>query len=1542
MSMLFWRARHWPTLLAALLLLGLLPSAARPALAAGTVTVTTAQQDQVNDNGACSLREAMQAINVPAQPFNDDCGNIPSDPVTVKFNQPGTIKLNGTVLPNVVRNIVIIGPVVIDGGNGAVFDVTPNGILTLTNLTITKAGRAVDSDGTLNVAGVSFLSNGGPSGVIGAAIFSAGKTNIAGAAFTANQTGDDGGAIHHIGSQTLSIAGSVFNGNVAKRRGGAIYASAPVVLSDSVFNGNIAKGEDPNNNGTDGDAGDDYSSMGGGALFYNPSNGAYQLKLTRIILNGNLTPKGNGGALYINGSDTLASVRDSSFNGNLAGTPPATARFGGAINNFGKLEVTHVTLLNNAVVGDGGAIANDRRAELSLSNSTLVANAASGNGAGLANSNSIGSVRPTATLRNVTLALNAAVGQGGGIFNQEGASVDLGNTIISGSDGGGLGGNCAGTINSAGHNLDSGTSCGLGGPGDQSSADAKLDAPFFNGGPLSTLLTMKPLAGSAALEAGDGALCAAAPVSNQDQTGDARPKGAICDIGALEAPAPAAGFSSTPLPPGPINVGNVVLGASGQKSFGISNTGNKSLTISAAQLGGTNPEQFALLAPLPLSVSANSSASLVVSCTPTDAPGTRTALLTLVTDAPGAETVGYNLLCQATAQPTPGFSSTPAAPGPLSFGEVNVGASGSFKLSVQESGSAPLSVNSPSLRGPNAGEFSFGGGFNLNLPDGEPPFEIDLTCTPAQPGIRSATLTIATNDPARPSVNYTLTCKGITPPTAPLTPDGTNLPASGGPFWVAASPDGQHVYVSSRDSNQLRVFERSSPTTLALRDTYVDGGQDELGTTISDMVRPRYLVISSDGANVYLATSNGNAVVAFARNVETGKLRFLHSVKEGDSYGCIPAPCDGTIDGMQDAYGLALSPDGQFLYVTGSGDSAITVLRRNLSTGAIRTRFLNNDTGAAFVQTISDPNLANGRGVVVSPDGNNVYAVSNTQDALVSLLRDPVAGTLSAPQAIRDGDTFGSPPQALVVDGLDTPVDVTISPDGGQVYVASQGDNAVALFQRDQTNKGRLGYVGRYKDGTDQIDGLAGATGLALTPDGGYLFATGGNDNALAVFERNATNGQLRFAQAVFRQPAIGPGPNPALANPVGVASAPDGRSVYVAALGDNQVVLLPFANPKPTASSLAPASAPVGSPDLTLTVHGADFVPGATVRWNNDSLPTTFVNSGQLEATVAALRLSGIGEANLRVSNPAPGGGDSNELRFTITAPEANPVPSLDELVPAGVIAGAASQTITLQGAGFLPHSKVYWNAQPRPTVYVNATTLQAKLETSDLAQPGDAALTVVNPAPGGGTSNAAAFGVAAPGSNPIPALLRISPPSANVDEATGSALTLTVYGSGFGPESQGLWNGEPRPTEYLSTEELRIIVSGADLLTAGQASVSVRNPAPGGGESNAASFTIGASGDNPLPAVEQVAAIAHNADHSYTLTLTGTGFVAGSQARWNGANRPTSVTSSTQLTLQISGADFAAGSGALSVVNPTPGGGVSEEYLYVVLRLTLPLLRR
>jgi hypothetical protein len=72
---------------------------------------------------------------------------------------------------------------------------------------------------------------------------------------------------------------------------------------------------------------------------------------------------------------------------------------------------------------------------------------------------------------------------------------------------------------------------------------------------------------------------------------------------------------------------------------------------------------------------------------------------------------------------------------------------------------------------------------------------------------------------------------------------------------------------------------------------------------------------------------------------------------------------------------------------------------------------------------------------------------------------------------------------------------------------------------------------------------------------------------------------------------------------------------------------------------------------------------------------------------------------------------------------------------------------------------------------------------------------------------------------------------------------------------------------------------------------------------------------------------------DPAFTLTVTGTNFIAGATVRWNGADRPTTLVSGTQVTAAIGAADVAApGTASVTVFTPGSSGGVSSAWAFTI----------
>ncbi len=162
---------------------------------------------------------------------------------------------------------------------------------------------------------------------------------------------------------------------------------------------------------------------------------------------------------------------------------------------------------------------------------------------------------------------------------------------------------------------------------------------------------------------------------------------------------------------------------------------------------------------------------------------------------------------------------------------------------------------------------------------------------------------------------------------------------------------------------------------------------------------------------------------------------------------------------------------------------------------------------------------------------------------------------------------------------------------------------------------------------------------------------------------------------------------------------------------------------PAPALASLAPASATAGGAAFTLTVNGANFNNGATVRWNGAGRPTTYVSATRLTAAITAADIAAATTATVTAANPD--GQVSGGLSFGVLPP---PPPAISAVSPGSAMAEGAAFTLTVDGANFRNGATVRWNGAARPTTYVNATRLTANITAADIAATGAATVTVAN----------------------------------------------------------------------------------------------------------------------------------------------------------------------------------------------------------------------
>jgi uncharacterized protein (TIGR03437 family) len=232
--------------------------------------------------------------------------------------------------------------------------------------------------------------------------------------------------------------------------------------------------------------------------------------------------------------------------------------------------------------------------------------------------------------------------------------------------------------------------------------------------------------------------------------------------------------------------------------------------------------------------------------------------------------------------------------------------------------------------------------------------------------------------------------------------------------------------------------------------------------------------------------------------------------------------------------------------------------------------------------------------------------------------------------------------------------------------------------------------------------------------------------------------------------------------------------------------------NPVPTISSLSPSTAAEGGPAFTLTVNGTGFVNSSVVRWDGSNRQTAFVNNTRVTAQILASDIVGTGQASVTVFNPTPGGGVSNVATFTITGSGSNPLPAAASLKPAVVAAGGTGFTLTVNGSNFVSGSTVRINGSSRATNIVSAAQVTASIPASDIANAGTLSVTVFNPAPGGGASNALDLRV-------VPAVTSVSAASfLGAQIATESIVA--AFGTNLATGVQ-VATSVPLPTSLLGT---------------------------------------------------------------------------------------------------------------------------------------------
>lgn len=558
---------------------------------------------------------------------------------------------------------------------------------------------------------------------------------------------------------------------------------------------------------------------------------------------------------------------------------------------------------------------------------------------------------------------------------------------------------------------------------------------------------------------------------------------------------------------------------------------------------------------------------------------------------------------------------------------------------------------------------------------------------------------------------------------------------------------GDNLYVAESNGH-VRILARD-PGTGALSDS---GCLQDTTSQVPDprapctqvpgMPHPAGLAASPDGSALFITSTavTGGATGSLAVVQLDGQLPPPPQPAGCYQTGVTPAAppaqdlCTAAV-GLVNPIGADVSDDGKNLYVAsfgvGRGNGAAVIFNVSgtaLTQPASTEACIGNLTGCKAGRALGG---ASDIDVSPGPDGKSVYVAQQDVDnnnstftggGLVRLDR-AAAGTLTQPDAgagcIVQAGSAGEGQGCTIGRGLLGAGSVVVSPDGKSVYTAAAalnaaipppasqggGSSAIAVFDRDSTGAVTQGATTRGCISKTATEGCAVARGLnspgasidglAMSPTGNEVYASGALSRSLAVFERHMTD--LSITTTAPGQPYI-VGQTNSLTLSVQNSGPIEATNVTVTDVVTNPGAIVD-ATPSQGTCSSPPISCNLGTVKVAA---GASVVVRFVTNAAGTATNTAAVRADQGDAafddntSVTSLQAAGPG------LTPVSGGGQQTKFGTAFAAPlkvalrnsAGQPIPSASVTFtapatsPSAFFAAARTETVVTDSSGLATSS--------------------------------------------------------------------------------------------------------------------------------------------------------------------------------------------------------------------------------------------------------------